>query len=77
MNTKPGYKTTEFWLSALAMILGLVGASGAVPEGGIAAQIIGGTLAILAQLGYTAARAQVKARAPERDVPRLTPPEVR
>lgn len=56
----PGYKTTEFWLSFLAIVFGAVLASGALPQGGIAAQIIGGAAAILAQLGYTAARAQVK-----------------
>lgn len=59
-DVKPGYKTTEFWLTALSVVLGLVLASGAVPEGGLAAQIVGGALTVLAQLGYTAARAQVK-----------------
>jgi hypothetical protein len=56
----PGYKTTEFWLSLVAMILGAVAASGAIVEGSMAAQIIGGVMAILAQLGYTASRTQVK-----------------
>lgn len=69
MNIKPGYKTTEFWLSLLALILGAVGAAGILPEGGIATQIIGGVLAILSQLGYTAARAKTKTEA-------LPPPEV-
>ena len=58
--TKPGYKTTEFWMTAVATILGIVLASGVVPDGGMAAQIIGGTLTILAQLGYTSSRTQVK-----------------
>lgn len=57
----PGYKTTEFWLSALALVLGVVMSSGVVGDGTIAAQIIGGAMAILAQLGYTAARTQIKA----------------
>jgi len=57
---KPGFKTTEFWLSSLAMILGVVLASGAIPEGGIAGQIVGGVLSVLASLGYTASRTQVK-----------------
>lgn len=57
---KPGYKSTEFWLSSIATILGIVLASGAVPEGGMVGQIIGGVLALLANLGYTASRTQVK-----------------
>ncbi len=58
---KAGFKTTEFWLSSAATILGIALASGAVPEGGLAAQIIGGVLAVLAGLGYTASRTIVKA----------------
>lgn len=60
-TVKAGWKTTEFWLSCLALVLGLVLTSGALPEGGLAAQIVGGVVTILAQLGYTAARAQIKA----------------
>ena len=60
-TVKPGWKTTEFWMSTAALVLGLVLASGALPEGGLAAQIVGGVLSVLSQLGYTAARAQVKA----------------
>lgn len=57
---KPGFKTTEFWLSTLALLLGLALASGAVPDGGLAAQIIGGVMSVLASLGYTASRTKVK-----------------
>jgi hypothetical protein len=57
---KPGYKTTEFWLSLLVVVLGAVMASGALPEGSVVGQIIGGIMAILGQLGYTAARAKSK-----------------
>jgi len=60
LKKKPGFKTTEFWLSSLAMILGVVLASGAIPEGGMAGQIVGGVLSVLASLGYTASRTQVK-----------------
>jgi hypothetical protein len=58
--TNAGYKTTEFWLSLLAMVLGVVMASGVIPQGGLAAQIIGGCLSVLAGLGYTASRTQIK-----------------
>lgn len=57
---KPGYKTTEFWLSGIATVLGIVLASGAIQDGGMVAQIVGGVLSVLASLGYTAARAKVK-----------------
>lgn len=57
---KPGYQTTEFWLSGIATVLGVVMASGSLPEGGLAGQIIGGVLSVLAALGYTAARAKIK-----------------
>ncbi len=57
---KPGYKTTEFWLSTVATLAGIALASGAIPEGGQVAQIIGGVLAVLSQLGYSSARAKVK-----------------
>lgn len=57
---KPGYRTSEFWLSTVAILLGIVLASGAVPEGGMVAQIVGGVLSVLSSLGYTASRTQVK-----------------
>jgi hypothetical protein len=56
----PGYKTTEFWLSLIAVIAGFIAASGALPQGGLAAQIVGGVVSVLGLLGYTASRAQVK-----------------
>ena len=57
---KPGFKSTEFWLSTAATILGIALASGLIPEGGQVGQIIGGVLALLANLGYTASRTKVK-----------------
>lgn len=59
--SKPGFKTTEFWLSSIATLAGIVLASGAVAEGSKAAQIVGGIVAVLATLGYTGARAKTKA----------------
>lgn len=56
----PGYKTTEFWLSLIVVILGSVAASGVLPQGGLAAQIVGGVMSVLGALGYTASRTQVK-----------------
>jgi hypothetical protein len=56
----PGYKTTEFWLSLMAVILGDVMASGVLPQGGLVTQIVGGVMSVLGSLGYTASRTQVK-----------------
>lgn len=57
---KPGFKSTEFWFCSIATILGIIMASGLVADGGQASQIIGGALSVLATLGYTASRTQVK-----------------
>jgi hypothetical protein len=60
---KPGYKTTEFWLSLLATLLGFLLASGAmdtVAEESWIAKLIGGVVTVLASLGYSASRAKVK-----------------
>ena len=60
---KTGFKTTEFWLSAIATIMGIIMASGALDNLGAthwSVKVVGGVMAILASLGYTAARAKVK-----------------
>ena len=57
---KSGYRSTEFWLSTLSTLLGVLLASGIVPDGGMVAQIIGGTLTVLSQLGYVSSRTAVK-----------------
>lgn len=57
---KPGYKTTEFWLSLLVVVLGALLSSGALPDGSIVARAVGGVLAVAGSLGYTLARAREK-----------------
>jgi hypothetical protein len=62
-ETKPGYKTTEFWLSLLATLVGFLMASGLLdsqPADGWIARVVGGIVAALAALGYSASRAKVK-----------------
>lgn len=55
---KPGYKTTEFWLSLLTVILGTAAPSfDGMPMLG---RIIGLALSVLATLGYTYARTSIK-----------------
>jgi hypothetical protein len=57
---KPGFKSTEFWLSVVAAIAGLLMASGVLIEGSIVTQIVGGVIAILSGLGYTYSRTTIK-----------------
>jgi len=57
---KPGYKTTEFWLAAVASLGGLVMASGAVGEDSTIGKVVGLILTGLATMGYTASRSAVK-----------------
>lgn len=58
--TKPGYKTTEFWLKLAAIALTALYASGAVTNN-TALAIAGIAATILGALGYTVSRALVKA----------------
>jgi hypothetical protein len=57
---KPGYKTTEFWLTAAASIVGLVLASGILSVDGEAFRLVGLGAAVLTSLGYSVARAKTK-----------------
>lgn len=58
---KPGFKTTEFWLSFLAMGIGFLMTSGLVTAGTSFDKAIGLIAAALAAMGYSASRATVKA----------------
>jgi hypothetical protein len=59
MPTKPGYKTSEFWLTLAAQALGAVTASG-LPSGNPWMQAAGLGLSALSLLGYQQSRAAVK-----------------
>ncbi len=63
IKEKPGYKTSEFWLTFLAMILGVLMASGAIGPDNIVSEIAGMAVLALSKLGYTASRANVKGAA--------------
>lgn len=62
MKPKPGYKTTEFWMTAATSLVGLVVASGALDETETDWDNRLAALAItaLASLGYTAFRGLAK-----------------
>ena len=61
-SKRSGLKSTEFWLSAVTAIVGLVIAGGIVdPEGSsTASKIVGFACSALAALGYTVSRTLVK-----------------
>ena len=59
---KPGYKTTEFWLSFLAMLVGAALASGVIEATSTQwdDKAIGLLVTVLSALGYTVSRTFVK-----------------
>lgn len=58
MNDRAGIKTTEFWLTAIAQLVGLLVGLGL---GGKVGSIVAVASTVLVTLGYTAARGKVKA----------------
>ena len=60
MEPRKGYRSSEFWLSVAAMVVGAVLASGAFDESSTVLKLLGAASSILAALGYTAARMVVK-----------------
>ena len=60
MTNKPGFKTTEFWMSLVAVAIGAVAASGAFGLEGTAAQVVGLVESALVALGYTGSRLTLK-----------------
>lgn len=58
---RPGYKTTEFWLAAIALIAGLLMTAGVLETGSTWEKVAGLVVAALASMGYSAARGRVKA----------------
>jgi hypothetical protein len=61
---KPGYKTSEFWLSLVAVLVGAIMSSGLLEATATDAdnKIVGLVVTLLAALGYTGARGFVKAQ---------------
>lgn len=59
MSTTPGYKTTEFWFTLIANVVGALLTSGLVTNDHVL-KILGLAAMILSSLGYTAARTMIK-----------------
>jgi hypothetical protein len=60
MDNKPGYKTTEFWLSFATLCIGAAFASGVFPSESQGDKILGLAATVLSALGYTVSRTMVK-----------------
>ena len=60
---KPGYKTSEFWLTLAANLVGAVLASGLVGDESGISKGLGVAAMALASLGYSVSRGQAKASA--------------
>jgi len=60
--TKPGYRTTEFWLTAVTVLIGLAYGTGLIHNGGTVDHVIGLGVAVLAKLGYTVSRTLAKGK---------------
>ena len=58
--SKPGYKTTEFWLTTLATAVGLIMAADIIPSDGVWPKVTGLIVAMLSSMGYTVSRGMTK-----------------
>lgn len=67
---RPGWKTTEFWMTLGALILSLLLGSGILtPESAdVAATIVGGVVAVAASIGYISSRTVIK-RGDQKNMP--------
>ena len=60
MDSKPGYRTTEFWLSLGAAAVGACVTAEVIPVDSPWMQVVGLVSAALVALGYTGARLNLK-----------------
>lgn len=59
-ETRRGWRTSEFWLSLVAMVVGVLLGSGVWGEGDATYRILGFVAASLTALGYVVSRGGVK-----------------
>lgn len=59
--TKPGYKTTEFWLTIAAFVVGTLIASGAIGDAGALGKALAFIASALSAAGYSISRGTAKA----------------
>src|SRR5690349_12831610 len=61
--TKPGWKTSEFWLNKIAILLSALFATNVIPTGSVWMKVAMITAIMLGSLGYTVSRTLVKTAA--------------
>lgn len=59
---RPGYKTTEFWMTALAQLVGAFAASGLVGDEHVLMRVAGMLTMALTGMGYSVSRGKVKSK---------------
>ncbi len=66
MESKPGYKTTEFWFAVIASLVGVLGATGAFTPDQVSAvnegliELGGAITPVIAAFGYNLSRGNAK-----------------
>ena len=60
-KTRPGFKTTEFYFTLIATLIGLLMASGVIEAGSVWDKAVGMAAMVLASMGYSTSRGKVKA----------------
>lgn len=70
---KPGWQSTEAWLSLLVIVLGAIPSTGLTDNAPLLAKIVGMVLAALAAINYTYQRTVLKAAALSRGGAMVTP----
>lgn len=58
--SKPGVKTSEFWLATFASLFAVIYSAGVIPEGGMLDKAAAFIMAGLVSLGYINSRTKVK-----------------
>jgi hypothetical protein len=67
MEEKPGYKTSEFWLTLVTIVLTMLASAGVFGEQSNPYKVIEIGLGILAAMGYSFSRSSVKKALPPKE----------
>jgi hypothetical protein len=57
---KPGYKSTEFYMSMAAVVIGAIASSGILEDDSAMTKVVGLVMTALVALGYTGSRLTIK-----------------
>ncbi len=70
-----GYKTTEFWISLLAMVVGALLASGAFDDSSLVSKALALVSSALVAAGYSVSRAMTKGSAAKLEAAKALAPK--